>query len=96
MKIYKVNFTSKEAKKEFTNLYERFMDNDENTGEIYDIKGKKKSVVIEAKNKKAVRKSIGELERYSTGPYYDNGYCFGVEDEDYSIKKVDIDDYELE
>jgi len=50
------------------------------------LKEKKKSVIIAAKDKNAVRDMIVNAERL--GSHYGSGYFFGLEDEDYFIKKV--------
>ncbi len=88
MKVYKLKFLGaepKEAKKEFVKY---------NDGKDFLLDDKKKSVVIKAHDKDEVREMIARTERESS--YCDYGYCFGVEDEDFSIKKVadDEEDYE--
>ena len=88
MKVYKLKFLGgepKEAKKEFVKY---------NEGKDFLLDDKKKSVVIKAHDKDEVREMIARTERESS--YCDYGYCFGVEDEDFSFKKVadDEEDYE--
>ena len=101
MKTYKVKFTDKKDKEIFSSIYDDIIGNNSSVGKVYDIKGKNKSVIIEAKHKDDVRNIICDVERRSYHIYDDiigdyDGYCFGEENEDYFIKKVDADDYELE
>lgn len=84
MKLYKIKFEgegSKKARKEFED-YNYFDD--------YFIDSKKKSVIIKGENKDKIRDIIRETENRTE-------YCFGVENEDYFIKKLkdkEEDDYE--
>lgn len=84
MKLYKIKFVgegSKESRREF---------DDHNHFEDYLIDTKKKSVIVKAKNKDKVRDIIEITERRTA-------YCFGLENEDYFIKKLksnEEDDYE--
>ena len=78
-KIYKIKFVDKEQTEKFVKNLESFTDE-------RILKEKKKSVIVAAKDKDAVRDMIVKAERFDS--YYGNGYCFGEEDEDYFIKKV--------
>jgi hypothetical protein len=78
-KIYKIKFVDKEQTEKFVKNLESFTDE-----KI--LKEKKKSVIVAAKDKDAVRDMIVNAERLDS--HYGSGYCFGEEDEDYFIKKV--------
>lgn len=78
-KIYKIKFVDKEQTEKFVKNLESFTDE-------RILKEKKKSVIVAAKGKDAVRDMIVKAERLDS--HYGSGYCFGEEDEDYFIKKV--------
>ncbi len=78
-KIYKIKFVDKEQTEKFVKNLKSFTDE-----KI--LKEKKKSVIVSAKDKDAVRNMIANVERLDS--HYGSGYCFGEEDEDYFIKKV--------
>ncbi len=82
-KIYKLKFDTKESVDAFVDLLP-----DTSLGD------KKKSVFVKAKNKDGVRNMIERAERKSTRPDSPiDGYCFGWEGTNYSIKKI-ADSYE--
>ena len=94
LKTYKIKFDTKKQKEYFVEGVEY----DDSIGPGYTVgpvrivdDSKKKSVVVRAENKKAIRKAFDDAERMSQKLH---DYCLGVEDEDYQIKRVDDDEYD--